>query len=185
MMNLIGKKTFLIFVGVLFLKFSLNAQVNHSNKNLIVLDSLRNNYISSCIKIYKNKIKHDQLKKDLHVINDLNYIYSLPLDSNFFTSIENLGFYKSSNVFDLEKNEIFLYSKNAGNIRPTVKIIVDNKTKKLERVIAIATESKFRCKTKESFSYCLIDFVYLRRVIKKSKIPLRISRYCSALETTE
>lgn len=173
-------------IGVLCCFFVLSISKSHgqnvtykSNKELI--DCLDSASDKICQKSYRNKISKKQIKKDEKVIEDLNLIYKMANDSLVFDKIKKRGFYFYSQLEDAN-NKTTEFAKNAGNLRVTVKIILDSKKNEFSKTIEIMTNTKFHCETiSGSYLIYLIDFVYIKKVIKKIEFPLQVSSFCSAL----
>jgi len=157
-----------------------NVQID---SNRILIDSVEKLFTRECIGYHKNKISRTKYKKDIEVIMLLNKIYELPIDTSIIAQVPNSGFYLSPRVMQTETDEIFLFARNAGNLRGMVKITRNKATGDIERKIIIATNTKYYCKTAKSANWFLLDFGYVKRVVWKIDFPLQLSRYCSELES--
>ncbi|MEQ1800008.1 MAG: hypothetical protein ABL872_18775, partial [Lacibacter sp.] len=109
-------------------------------------------------------------------------VYQMGNDTTIFSKINKIGFYKNSEVSDLN-NKIVLYAKHAGNLRVWIEFIINSQTNIITKKIVIATETKFRCKTLTSYEYSLVDFLYLKRIVEFIKMPIELSKMSSQLET--
>jgi hypothetical protein len=130
------------------------------------------------------KFRKATIRKDEDLIRLLNRVYLKN------ASLKSLTGYLASHKFNIEHEtkgeksiKTISYYKHAGNLRGLVFLEFSGNSL-LSKKIILATDSKFDCPSKQgSFVYNYIDFVYLRKLIKKIKFPLKVANSNVELES--
>lgn len=173
-------KKYIIFLLVLvFGKSELNAQRHIVDSNMVLLHNLEEKYKSPCLKYEPRKMENKRARIDKKLIKELNEIYRAKLNyADAVNLLEKKGYGRKRRINNPEwvTDTITFEKINQGYLDSYIKVIYNISEQRLiSKKIILVTKTHFFCETKEWQSYSYIDFVYLRRFIKKIKIPLQVA----------
>lgn len=173
------KKHIIFLFLLMFWKNELNAQQDIVDSNIVLLNNLEEKYKSPCLKYEPRKMESKRVRSDKRLIKELNEIYRTEL--NYVTVIsllEEKGYRKNRRIVNPNWiNDTITFEKvNQGYLDSYIRLIYSISDQRLiSKRITLITKKHFFCETKEWQSYSYIDFIYLRRLITRIKIPLKIA----------
>ena len=181
------KKYIAILVLLISFVRKLEAQRSIIDSNTVLFDNLEARYKNPCLEFKERQIRKNVVRIDNRLIDELNRIYHSEVSfSQLINLLVRLGYVQSTRIIRPEwMNDTATFTKvNLGQINGYVQVIYDIKNNQLvSKQIILTTKKPFFCETKELWSSSAIDFVYLRRFLKKFKIPLKVSSTLSELES--
>lgn len=159
-------------------KAEIAGQISPRSANIKLLNKLEARYKPPCINYEKKTWTKERIKIDFDFIQLLNQIYYGDISLNqLVILLKDKGFEKRTfNSRGLVYDTITFDKAGKGYLDASISLVYQmNDPYWVAKKIILRTKTNFFCETKEWQSYSYIDFVYLRKFIKKLNIPFHIA----------